>query len=174
MGWVADVPESLSTIAEIGIGLAGFAGIVFAIGYKSQPLDPLDRMRVIGMLSGSLGVTLVAVLPLVLSDIGVAEQTVWRTSSAVFAAYMLTSLLYVLHASRSISQLAKSQLHPGVWIFVVSGSFVFALALVGNALGWPGTPSAGPYLAGLYFLLLYSSVQFLRLLLVRPASRPAV
>ena len=166
------MPESLSTIAEIGIGLAGFAGIIFAIGYQSHPLDPLDRMRVIGMLSGSLGVTLTATLPLVLADICVAEQTLWRTSSAAFAAYMLTCLLYVLHGSRSLSRLARSQLHPGVWIFVVCGSLVFALALVGNALGWPGAPSAGPYLAGLYFLLLYSSIQFLRLLLVRPAPPP--
>jgi hypothetical protein len=34
-------------------------------------------------------------------------------------------------------------------------------------------PSAGPYLAALYFLLIYSSAQFFRVLLVRPGDAPA-
>jgi hypothetical protein len=171
--WTASVPESLSTIAEIGIGLAGFAGVVVALGNRSHRLDPLDRMRVIGMLVGSLGAALLATLPKILADIGVAEQTTWRTSSAVFACYLSMFLVYSFLASRALPPSLRAHLHLGMWILVIGGTLVFAVVLGDNTLGLSGAPSAGPYLSGLYFLLVYSSIQFLRLLLVRPINLPA-
>jgi hypothetical protein len=52
------VPESLSTLAELGIGLAGFSSIVVVLGGQALSLDPLDRARVYGLLQASFAVSL--------------------------------------------------------------------------------------------------------------------
>jgi hypothetical protein len=168
------VPDSLSTIAELGIGLAGFSSIVVALGYRSRRLRPLDRMRVIGLLLGSLGAALLAVLPLILADSGNTPVVVWRASSAVFAVGLGSFLVYALSYRRTLSEAERAALHPGMWILTIGGILAFLPLLIWNSAALNGEPSSGPYLSGLYFLLVYSSAQFFRVLLVRPADAPTV
>lgn len=160
------MPEALSTIAELGIGISGFTGVVVAIGFGRTGLRPLDRYRVLGLLFGSFGAALLAVLPIVLDDAGVAPVSLWRASSAVFVLYLVGFLAYASTAPRSLSDADRRGLHPAMWIFAVGGQLVALPFLAWNALAGA---SSVPYLGALYYLLVYSSLQFLRLLLVRPS-----
>lgn len=165
------MPEALSTIAELGIGIAGFSGVVVAIGFRRSSLELLDRVRVIGLLFGSFGAALLAALPLVLNGSGVAIQTAWRLSSWAFVLHLFSFLAFALVSRRQLSNADAGELHPIMSLFVMGGMSVCTLAVGWNALH---DPSAGPYLGGLYFLLLYSCLQFVRLLLVRPIDSPSV
>ena len=167
------MPESLATIAELGIGLAGFSSIVVALGYRSQRLGSLDRMRVIGLLLGSLGASLFATLPIVLADAGNAPSTIWRASSTALAAGLAGLLAYAFVARRDLSEPESAALHPAMWFLIIGGFSVFIPVLAWNAVGLRSAPSSGPYLSALYFLLVYSTAQFFRVLLVRPADPPA-
>jgi len=50
-----NIPESLQTIAEISIGLAGFSGFVVALRKDSGPLDDIQKYRLRILLSLSFG-----------------------------------------------------------------------------------------------------------------------
>jgi hypothetical protein len=162
------LPESLSVIAELGIGLAGFSGVVVAFGQRSRELHTLDRIRVVGLLIGSLGSALGATLPILLYDVGLSDTAVWQASSTAMTCLLVG---FVANSRRSLSSLSSSQrqsLHPAIWVAVMSGVALLIPVQVANVMGWIVGPSSGPYLAALYFLIVYACVQFFRLLLVRP------
>jgi hypothetical protein len=98
---------------------------------------------------------------------------VWRTSSLVFTVGLLGFLAFALSSRRSLSKAEQAALHPGMWVLTVGGFLTLVPLLVANSVGLMGPPTAGPYLGALYFLLFYSSAQFFRVLLVRPADPPA-
>jgi len=163
----------LSTIAQLGIGLAGFSGIVVALGYRPQQLSSLDRVRVLALLFSSLGAALFATLPLILAASWSSPALIWRVSSLAFAAALLGFHAFTLSRPRTLSSADRAALHPAMWVLAVGGSLIFSLLLLWNAAGRGGEPSPGPYLWALYYQLVYSSVQFIRLLLVRPGYPPA-
>ena len=49
------IPDSLQTIAEISIGLAGFSGLVVALRKGSGPLDDIQKYRLRILFSLSFG-----------------------------------------------------------------------------------------------------------------------
>jgi hypothetical protein len=164
------VPESLSTLAELGIGLAGFSSIVVVLGGQALSLDPLDRARVYGLLQASFAVSLLSVWPIVLADAGVSEAMIWRVASATACPLFAGMLLLALNSTRYLPLAARRKLHPAMWVLIVGGSAISLLAMLCNAIAWPFPPSPAPYLYCLVYLLFYGGVQFLRVLLVRPAG----
>ena len=66
--------NSLATISEIGIGLAGFAAVAVAIGYRDGEMHELDRFRLSILLSATLGTAMLALMPELQMDMGFAAD----------------------------------------------------------------------------------------------------
>ena len=72
--------DALGLIAEVGIAIAGFVGIVVALRAQSGAIGPFDELR-IGTLLGvsALGV-LLALLPFALHFAGLGGEMTWALS----------------------------------------------------------------------------------------------
>ena len=83
---MVDPFSALQSLAEIGIAITGFAGLVAAIGHRrDEPLSLLERSNLRALLLWSLGATFLAYVPVVLA-IHTSDEP-WRASLAVFAAF---------------------------------------------------------------------------------------
>lgn len=87
--------EALSTIAEVGLGLAGFTGILAALGRSSATFSRPEVLRLLLLLVSSLGAVFLALFPFALHESGVSGAACWRLSSAVLAAFTSISLAYL-------------------------------------------------------------------------------
>ena len=150
--------DTLHTIAEVGIAITGFAGIVVAIrggsdrGVQPSVTDPLGVLFV-----ASLGTVFFAFVPEWLESAIASPDTVWRLSLATFGAYRLAYIGLILNAQRR-----GGTATPIVWRFVV-GLSLGALQLVG-AVGFLSVLHYVLYLSGLLWGLVVALISFYSLL----------
>ena len=165
--------NALTLLAELFIGIAGFSGIVVALSGSSVASDPLDRFRVVSLLVIALGGAVFAAAPLVLADAGVPPKLSWIIASGAYSVYLALNAAWLIRRRFTMPQAALDSLHPVMWILVLGGSSISAVALLANAIGWPFSTAAAVYLYSLLYALLVSCIQFVRLLIVRPGTSPA-
>ncbi len=58
-----DLPDAFLTLAEIGVGLAGFSGIALALTRRDAPLTPAQAVFVRELILNSLAVIFLALFP---------------------------------------------------------------------------------------------------------------
>ncbi len=114
--------DALGLIAEVGIAITGFAGVVAALRAPGGNLRPYPAFR-IGVLIGlSASVVLLSMLPSTLHFAGVSGHSIWRLSSSVMVllivAMQLGSILAVVRLRR-----AREEGPPGLRFF---GPFIAA------------------------------------------------
>jgi hypothetical protein len=79
--------DKLATFAEIGVAIAGFSGIVAALGRDSYEAWSPSRQRLMTLLLETAGLCVFfSITPLVLGELTVSEPVLWRISAALFAA----------------------------------------------------------------------------------------
>ena len=72
----------LVAIAELAIGIAGFSGVVVALGSRTgERWSPVTRIRMVLLLSVSLSAAMFSLLPLVLDEAGLTAERAWSISS---------------------------------------------------------------------------------------------
>jgi len=168
---MGDLSEALATIAEVAIGLAGFSGIVVVLSRTyERRLTPLERYRLTLLLVPSMATSFMAlvVLGLQASDLPGA----FRIGSAILAAFCIffpaTQVRDTIHFRRLVPEMFQA---PVVWglltgyLVVASLGLTHALGLFGNAPEF--------FLLGLLWPLFQSSVQFARMLFIRPTDPDA-
>ena len=85
--------DALGLIAEVGIAIAGFAGVVAALRAPGGRIRPYAAFR-IGVLIGlSASAVLLSMLPSTLHFAGVSGESIWRLSSSVMVLLILAILL---------------------------------------------------------------------------------
>ena len=99
--------ESLTTVAEIGIALAGFSGLVVVLRKSSGPLNEIERYRMSVLLSTAFGAMFLALLPGALQQLGLDDDVVWRTSSAILTSFSLAFVLGWVQSSRRFFNVAR-------------------------------------------------------------------
>jgi hypothetical protein len=150
--------DTLHTIAEVGIAITGFAGIVAAIrgrdGVSSRPsaADPLT-----GLLGTSLGTVFFCFVPEWIHAATDSPDVVWRASLAAFGSYRLVYIGLVLRALRG-----GAQGRPR-WI-ILPGVFLGVAHLV-SAAGFFSDYHYFLYLSGLFWGLVISLFHFSTLLM---------
>jgi hypothetical protein len=136
--------ETLLTITEIAVALAGFTGIVGVLG-QSDGVQSREltwfRLRV--MLEISLRNAAFALLPLPFLGVVSPETVVWRFASAV---YFVTVIAYVFFRRRQGQMAPATQ---GLTLPLLSLLPISLLACLANVFGL-----AGPYAFSLYLLSL--------------------
>jgi hypothetical protein len=161
---VADLQaaEVLTVIAEISIALAGFSGIVVAFRQRGIEAWPEhERVRLRFMLGVACVTLLFSLLPFVPHHLAVQHSVTWVFSSTAFSAGLVGVALVAYFGTRA----HLNRLSRGWFYTYLIGSVVSALGLLCNGVGVFGPAYPGVYLAGLGWLLFFSTTLFVRLVL---------
>lgn len=79
-----EASDVLTTIAEVGVAVAGFSGVVVVVGRGTEePLDARQRYYLQALLEVAACAVFFSLLPLVL-DRAFDEDRVWRVSMAIY------------------------------------------------------------------------------------------
>jgi hypothetical protein len=159
--------EALVGLAELSVGLAGFAGIVAALR-RGTSWHPADGVRMWVLLTISLGVSAVALVVAGLSLAAVDSDLPWRCGSALHIAGAIVWLPFLVRRLSEVKAHWSIVLRP--FFFALAGALgtIALLAQLSNAVGWPYRPSSAVFFLSLLVPLGVSASTFADLLLVRP------
>jgi hypothetical protein len=160
--------ENLRVIAEVGIAIAGFSGVVVALGRRAAGRESaawqLGRLWM--LLIQSLGATLFAFFPILLETAGLSPSANWRVCNGMLG-------LFGFGIVAGVIVTARRSRHSQVvgWPVLVGLLFIhgaISLAQVLQALG--ALPSIGAFLyfLALLWLLAMAGLNFAVLLLSAP------
>ena len=156
--------EFLLLVAPLGIGLAGFSGLVSAF-HPRRNWNPADFVRLQSLVIASFAVTFFALWPVVL--LAVMDPTdVWRIASASHILYLAQIRIRRL---RSLRRTGRSWRDFAPWYIDVLFYPLQVLAVL-NVVLWG---SFAPYAAAVVFQLLGRERILLRLRARRAAARPS-
>ena len=162
------VEESFGTVMEFAIALAGFSAVAIALSHDPGSMAPLDRFRALNLLSTSLGAGFGASFVLIGAAFGASGPVLWQVTSAgvLVVAIVCTAVPLVLR--RRLSRADRGRLSRVLWVLAIGGNPVLAAVQLANIAGLFGTASPGPIMASLIWLLFFSALLFVRMLVNRP------
>jgi hypothetical protein len=154
--------EYMYTIAELGVGLSGFAALIIAIRRRSESsLSDSDRDTVTALIERGLMAAFLSLLPVLLFGLGLSEPLLWTVSSGVFVIYGIT---IPYRALRLRKELIKNGALPKAMFYGLTGlaTAVVILQLL-HAVGVGMQQSAWWYGVGITWLLAAAGHRFLYL-----------
>ena len=161
-----DYETALSTLAEVSIAFAGFAGVVAVFGRRSSgQWSAQERNRFVALLSSSFTALLFSVLPFVLLAIPISESMCWRSLSAALVVPRVGfAVALVRIASRALGvPRTEREVSLALSALLLVGGFATIVLLLANVL-WLG--AVWPYLAAIVWMLAEAGMTFARLVLV--------
>lgn len=166
--------DSLVIIAELALGIAGFSGVVVALGAQPGAWAKVDRLRLATLLATGLGALLVVLIAMMLLMLNIAETVVWRISSVVTALIFFATIVTIVPSAWSITRTTTGMKSPySLAVFIPSviiGALMVAVQLA-NALGLTSLDPYGVLFSGLVIMLIISTTQFVRLLFAIRAKK---
>lgn len=154
--------ESLFAIAEIGIGLAGFSGLVAAfVQHSGQTWRLEQKTRIVLLIILSFGMMVSALTPYALSGLSDEPALVWGTPMVGFSLLCFSLLGYWIAMSR---RHGFKLLFPYLSIPIIG--IALALQALGflSGLGWVFPYSPAVFVLGLLSVLVFGANIFLALL----------
>ena len=159
-----------TTIAEIGIAIAGFSGLVVVMRKSSGPLNAIEKYRMSVLLSTAFGAMFLALLPGTLQHLGLADDILWRTSSAFLTAFSFAFVLGWVLSSRRFFSVAREIFSVPAFSLMTVGHLANLALQLSVALGLWGDGKSGVFMLGLVWLLAHASQQFVRMLFIQPRA----
>jgi hypothetical protein len=141
--WELSESELLLTISELSVAFAGFASLASILGRRFSKDDPrLDAGRLLNMLTASLAITVLALVPFLPMLLEWSPRWVWGASGVMGLAAIGSLSPTVIRRTRQMRQ------YPG---FNPSANVVNHTLFVCAGIGFLGSafgiPSANPFLA---------------------------
>jgi hypothetical protein len=162
--------DALALVAEIAVGLAGFAGVAVMLGRGPGRWSDGDAARIRLLLWAAFGALFASLVPIGLVWTGVPERPSLQIGAGVL---FLVFALWSFGASRMVGGLSPEEravFDPRVALVIRTTSFSTMAGLVAAASGLLGRATAGLVFLGLCLLLGYAAFGFVRLMFVRPGS----
>jgi len=161
------------TTAQIGMALAGFAGLLTLLGHTRDAANArLNEVSFRSMMELSLTLAIFALLPFVPQELGVEPVGAFRIASAIYAGSMVVFLARSARRNRALMGRTMVQGVVSIALYVV-GVLTGALLAV-NALVHLETVAQGLYFAALFLHFGGATFFFARLLYGSLAPIPAV
>ena len=156
--------DVLFALAEVSVAFAGFSGVVAAFGRR----DPgtwsfAERMRFNGLIETSLAALFFCVVPFCLSALHLSDAHVWRTASALFAAYLVVSTILNRRRFRAAPPSDTADVSPTA-LRLLRATQMIAVALSLYNVAFLG--EVGIFLLALLLLLMQAGFLFARMLLL--------
>lgn len=149
--------DTLLTIAELAVALAGFASLVSVLGQRQDKGSrALDSFRLQAMLEMALRNAAFALIPLPFLQTGASDPTIWRILSGVYLLAMVSHAGFQIYRGHALVWGAS-------WLKVslVSLTLISAVASAANILGLGGSHAFSLYLAALLVGLGFAGLLFL-------------
>lgn len=168
--FVMEFPESLQVIAEVGIGLAGFSGLIVALRRSAGPLEEIHKFRLQVLLSLAFGAIFLSFLPELLFSFGVPANILWKISSTCLSFYSVLFLVWLISASRRLMVSHAEIFSRAVLSAIVAGHTIVVIVQLAFIFSILDVSDSAAYLLALFWYLLHSAHQFIRMLFVQPAD----
>ena len=156
--------DELLTIAELAVGLAGFAGVVVAFTRRGK-LKGAERHRFANLFSQALFGTALCFVPFAFHHAGQVGPALWSASSGVMVVLWVCGALWRGSHPPDIS---SEEMPPRAFIVALVGLPIFNLLLqIANFVGWPMESGVLSYMLGLLIWISFPALQFAILILYR-------
>jgi hypothetical protein len=155
---MGDASTILTSVLEVAIGIAGFSGIVAALGGRATKMNPEARLYLRVLLTASFICILTSFLPLLLESAGVSGSKVWTIPSMVWIVLFTGVIVYRTYDARKSS--AQVLRRP---VILVAG----LLAIIATGLCIANImylKTAWPYLVTTVLILFAGAFSFVALL----------
>ncbi len=162
----------LVAIATVSITFVGFSSVV--VVFRQTQGNRLDRPHIFLVrffIEMGLIVTVFALLPLLLAVLGLAEISLWRWASAIYA---LVHLAYIRILYRRFPQYAGGRFSVRRNLLPVILSIFIDALLILNAIGWPLGSTGGPYALALAWGFTVAGIFFAQTITSFVEQPPAV
>jgi hypothetical protein len=157
--------DVLYTLAQVGVTLAGFSGVVVAFRVQgAHKWAPMELRALWFLIGDSFLVLLFSLLPIPLSLAGWTDDLVWGVCSASLGTwFIIGNLLYLSGEAMDRSTHRRITVPIITPIFQGMGvvSFVMGVALWLSAFDLGVPRNQAFYVFGLMILLVYVAVEFL-------------
>jgi len=161
-------PASLQTVAEIGIGLAGFSGLIMALRKDAGPLDDIRKFRLRLLLLLAFGAIFLAFLPDVLSSMAVPDEHIWFDASASLFVYSSILLWWWFTRSRVLARQVPEIFNWYAFTTMSVGHVIVLVLQLGVMLDVFESRAPGLFTLGLIWYLIHAAQQFMRMLFIQP------
>jgi hypothetical protein len=160
---ILDPHETLIALGEVAAAFAGFSGVVAAFGHRTPTeWSEAARFRFENLLTVSVAASILAFLPVVLTQFSISAARAWAGSSAALGLFCGTFLLQTYGRGRRINKRQLKRWRAIIWM---SGMAGVAIAQLANLLVSGESRGGAPYVAGILVLLAISGLQFIFLAL---------
>ena len=154
--------DALFSIAEIGIGLAGFSGLVAAfVQQTGQSWRAEQKARIVLLVALSFGMMVAALAPYALSGFSSSPAVVWGLPMIAFSTLCLVLLVHWITVSRRRG--FKLQF-PLFSISIITAAALLQVLAFVSGLGWIVPYSPAIFVLGFLSVLLFGAAVFLALL----------
>lgn len=165
-----DIPDWYQTIAEIGIGLAGFSGLAVALRKRAGPLSEIQIYRMSILFALSLGAMFLSLLPHVAHELGIGNESTWIVASLAMLIWSGLFLYWWIASSRRIARAAPEIFNWRAFATMAAGHTINLLLQLSVVLSLFDTVMPGIFGAGLIWYLIHASQQFARMLFIQPRN----
>jgi hypothetical protein len=152
--------DALGLIAEVGIAIAGFAGVVATLRAAGGTMGAFAAFRIGILLAISAEAVLLALLPFAFHFAGLTSATIWAVSSSVMTMLLVTHWVATLRSARTAVPAVAEYRPPGMEFvrvaYIVSTTSNIVLQLANVAL----FRQLWPFYLGLLVLTAYSLFVF--------------
>lgn len=154
--------DLLTVLAELALGVAGFSGVIVALGQKQRTWQLLDKLRISFLLFNALIVVVFSLTPLGLFSADVDTGYVWLISSSLFLAtfvHVPFSYRALVRSARSYDGFKSAQIHYMNQAIQVIAAIMLVLNVLYFREVWPHVLSLG-------LILLLAFIVFFELLII--------
>ena len=165
-----EIPGSFQTIAEVGIGIAGFSGLIVALKQSDGPLDEIQKYRLRVLFALSFGAVFLSLLPALLTSFQVPDDRVWFDTSAAIFIYSGGFFYWWVGPSRRIAKVAPEIFNWKAFNSMAAGHSIVLLLQLAVLIGYFESRAAGIVALGLTWYLIHAAQQFVRMLFIQPRN----
>lgn len=164
-----DTLDTLQNLAEVGVAITGFAGIVAAVAHSATgSWSADDRGNFAALVRWSLGATFLAYVPIIFASLGSLVPAPWRISNAIFAVFHGWVFFVTFKAIRE-----RQIPVPRSGVFFLTVGSIVMVAEMAAAAGPLSSVASSVYLTATIWFLLLAANRFLALVNQHFGSPPA-
>jgi len=159
--------EILTTIAQLGVAVAGFSGIAIAFNRQPGGLSDFEAFRLSLLFANSLAAVFLSLIPFGFFYLGWSQEMIWRTASGACAVFEVGFIATHLPPARRFLRAHRELFNLKLLTFVTCGHVINLVAQSLNALGLMEA-RLSIFIFGMLWLLFHGAFQFGRILFVQP------
>lgn len=134
----SDASAALLTLAEIAIGLVGFAGLILAVTRRTSSMSRIEVFRLQELVRAGLGAVALALLPVGALLLGARGPTLWRSFSDAHVLVVVAGAFPLV--AKEIRHTPPEERDRTLPLVTYGFGAVCVLVQGSNLLGWPFPP----------------------------------